>query len=96
MSGVFKILIPHPHPPPLPGECVPPPPPLVRGEDTLAGRRGGGGSIVWKTLDCTALYSIYLLVPLSLYRTVPLLSYLPGGGPPPPPPRRGGGRLQSR
>ncbi len=35
------------------------PPLLVRGEDTLAGGRGGGGSIVRKTPD-TALYSIYV------------------------------------
>ncbi len=34
-------------------------PPLVRGEDTLAGGRGGGGSIVRKTPD-TALYSLYV------------------------------------
>jgi hypothetical protein len=36
MSGVFQNIDPSP-----PDECVPPP--LVRGEDTLAGRRGGGG-----------------------------------------------------
>jgi hypothetical protein len=54
MSGVFRNI----HPPSLPGECVPPPP-LVQGEDTLAGWRGGGGSIVRKTPD-TALYSIYV------------------------------------
>jgi hypothetical protein len=52
------------HPPPLRPASVytppPPPPPLVRGEDTLAGWRGGrGGSIVRKTPD-TALYSIYV------------------------------------
>ncbi len=35
------------------------PPPLLRGEDTLAGWRGGWGSIFWKTQD-TALYSIYI------------------------------------
>jgi hypothetical protein len=34
-------------------------PPLVRGEDTLAGWRGGGGSIVLKT-PVTALYSTYV------------------------------------
>ncbi len=34
-------------------------PPLVRGEDTLAGWRGGGGTIFWKTPD-TALYSTYV------------------------------------
>jgi hypothetical protein len=53
MSGVFQNI--DPPPPSLPGECVP------RafgggGEDTFAGRRGGGGSIFWKTPD-TALYS---------------------------------------
>ncbi len=34
--------------------------PLVRGEDTLAAWRGGGGSLVRKTPD-TALYSIYVI-----------------------------------
>jgi hypothetical protein len=34
----------------------PPPPPLVRGEDTLAAWRGGGGSIIRKTPD-TGLFS---------------------------------------
>ena len=33
--------------------------PLVRGEDTLAGWKGGGGSIFWKTPD-TDLYSTYV------------------------------------
>jgi len=41
MSGVLRN-IDHS----LPGKCVPPS--LVRGEDTLAGWRGGGGSIVCK------------------------------------------------
>ncbi len=50
-----EILIPHP----LTARRVCTPPPLVRGEDTLAGWRGGGGSIVRKTPD-TALYSIYV------------------------------------
>jgi hypothetical protein len=55
MAGAFKnIDSPSPSPP---GEYVPPP--LVRGEDTLAGWRGGGGSIFWKTSD-TALYSTYV------------------------------------
>jgi hypothetical protein len=55
MSGVFRnIDLPLPH---RPASVYPPP--LVRGEDTLAGWRGGGGSIVRKTLD-TALYSIYV------------------------------------
>jgi hypothetical protein len=55
MSGVSKILTPHP----LVARRVCNPPPLVRGEDTLARWRGGGGSIVWKTPD-TALYSTYV------------------------------------
>ncbi len=38
MSGVFQYV--DPPPPSLPGECVVTPP-LVRGEDTLAGWRGG-------------------------------------------------------
>jgi hypothetical protein len=45
MSGVFQNIDPHPP---------------LRGEDTLAGWRGGvGRSIFWKTPD-TALYSTYL------------------------------------
>jgi hypothetical protein len=62
MSDVFKNI----DPPPLllysetptlssPGECVH----SARGEDTLAGWRGGGGSIFRKTPD-TALYSTYV------------------------------------
>jgi hypothetical protein len=39
MSGVFQNIDPPPSPP---GECVLRPP-LLRGEDTLAGWRGGGG-----------------------------------------------------
>jgi hypothetical protein len=56
MSGVFRNIDPPPHR----GASVHPPPlSLVRGEDTLAGWRGGGGSIVRKTQD-TALYSMYV------------------------------------
>jgi hypothetical protein len=56
MSCVFKIIEP---PPPLRPASVYPPS-LLRGEDTLAGwRGGGGGSIFWKTQD-TALYSIHI------------------------------------
>jgi hypothetical protein len=55
MSGVFRnIDPPSPH---RPANVYPPP--LVRREDTLVGRREGGGSIVRKTSD-TALYSIYV------------------------------------
>jgi hypothetical protein len=46
MSGVFRNI------------DTPPPHRPVRGEDTLAGWRGGGGLMVRKTPD-TALYSIY-------------------------------------
>ena len=48
MSLVFQNIDP-PSPSP-PGECVPPAF-VGGGEDTLAGRRGGGGSIFWKTRD---------------------------------------------
>ncbi len=52
MSVAFQnIDPPPPHPPPLRA--------LMREEDTLAGLRGGGGSIFWKTPD-TALYSTYV------------------------------------
>jgi hypothetical protein len=60
MSGVFRNI--DPPPPHRPASaCVPPPPAFAAGEeeDTLAGWRGGKGSIVRKTPD-TALYSIYL------------------------------------
>ncbi len=43
---------------PLTARLVCTPPPLVRGDDTLTGWRGGGGSIVRK--PDTALYSIYV------------------------------------
>jgi hypothetical protein len=59
MSGVFRTI--DPPPPHRPASVYPPPPPhpaLVRGEDTLAGWRGCGGSIVRKTPD-TTLYSLY-------------------------------------
>ncbi len=46
-------------PPPLHPLASVYPQPLVRGEDTLARWREGGGSIVRKTPD-TALYSIYV------------------------------------
>jgi hypothetical protein len=55
MSGIFQNI--DPTPPSPPGECVPPA--FGAGEDTLAGWRGGWGSIFWKTPD-TALYSTYV------------------------------------
>jgi hypothetical protein len=56
MAGVFQNI--DPHPPHRPASVYPPP--LVRGEDTLAGwRGGGGGSIFWKTPG-TALHSTYV------------------------------------
>ena len=57
MSGVLRNINPYPLTPWR--VCIPPP--LVRGEDTLARGRGGGGwgSIVRKT-PVTALYSIYV------------------------------------
>ncbi len=45
-SRLPKCWPPSPSPP---GECVPPP--LLRGEDRLAERRGGWGSIFWKTRE---------------------------------------------
>jgi hypothetical protein len=45
----------------LPGECVSVciPLPLVRGENTLAGLRGVGGSIFWK-MPSTQLYTLHM------------------------------------
>jgi hypothetical protein len=64
MSLVFQNIDP-PSPSP-PGECVPPA--FVGGEDTLAGRRGGGGSIFWKTRDIgLASYSNNLSTYSSVY-----------------------------
>jgi len=56
MSGVFRNIDP---PPPHLLASVYHPPAFGAGEDTLAGWRGGGGSIVRKT-TYTALYSIYV------------------------------------
>ncbi len=53
LYGVFQNIDP---PPPSPPWRVCTPSPSVRGEDTLAGWRGGWG---WKTPD-TALYSTYV------------------------------------
>jgi hypothetical protein len=73
MSGVFLNIYPPPPHRPASVYCVTPPP-VVRGEDTLSGWRGGGGSIVRKTLD-TALYSIYVST-LSTYPSSPLYMYV--------------------
>ncbi len=59
-----EILTPTPS---SPGECIPPP--LVRREDTLAGWRGGGGSIVRKTPD-TALESVLNICNYFVVRTM--------------------------
>jgi hypothetical protein len=66
----------HAQPPTPPGTDPPegPPahrPPLVRGKDTLAGWRGGRGSIVWKTPD-TTLYSTYVR---TLWLPIPLIFF---------------------
>jgi hypothetical protein len=50
-----KILTPHP----LTTRLVCTPPPLVRGEDTLAGGRGGGWGSIFGILE-DALYSTYV------------------------------------
>ncbi len=57
MAGVFRNI--DPPPPHPPASVYPPRPPLVRGEDAIAGWRGGGEPIVRKTPD-NALYSIYV------------------------------------
>jgi hypothetical protein len=54
MSGVFQNIDLPPHRPA--SVC---PPPLVRGEDTLAGWRGGWGVNILEDAD-TALYSTYV------------------------------------
>ncbi len=57
MSGVFQNI--DPPPPHRPASVYSPPPSAFdAGENTLAGWRGGGGSIFWKTPDI-ALYSTY-------------------------------------
>jgi hypothetical protein len=53
MSGVFQNI--DPPPPPHPPASMYPPP-LVRGEDTTAGWRGGGVSIIWKTPEPILYY----------------------------------------
>ncbi len=69
LSGVFQNI--DPPPPHRPASVSPPP--LMRGEDTLAGWRGGGVSIFWKMPD-TALSVLYIrkyfvIVMLSLLST---------------------------
>jgi hypothetical protein len=55
MSGVFQSI--NPPPPHRPASVYPPP--LVRGEDTLDGRRGGWGVNILEDAD-TDLYSTYV------------------------------------
>jgi hypothetical protein len=76
MSCVFQNIDPPPPPPP-PGECVlcVYPPPLLRGEDTLAGWKGGWGvKILEEARHSSVLY---------LYRI--LFGGGGGGGERPPP-----------
>jgi hypothetical protein len=55
MAGVFQNI--EPPPPPLAARRVYTPPPLLRGEDTLAGRRGGWGvNILEDARHCSVLY----------------------------------------
>ncbi len=53
MSGVFQNIDPPPHPLTARRVCT-----LVSGDDSLAGWRGGGGSIFWRrqTQLCTLHY----------------------------------------
>jgi hypothetical protein len=74
MSGVFRTIEPHPSPP---GECdcVPPAPPLVRGEDTLAGWRGGGGvNSSEDARHCSVLYICKYFVVEPIRRGDPTLN----------------------
>jgi hypothetical protein len=65
MSGVFQnIDLP---PPSLPGECVPF---LVRGEDTLAGWRGGWGVNIWENYVLACCFCALLLYNLALFCSV--------------------------
>jgi hypothetical protein len=66
MSGVFQNIDP-PHPPHHPASLYPPP--LVRGEDTLAGWRGGGVNILEDARHRIFLYTCKSFV---------LISVLPG------------------
>jgi hypothetical protein len=72
MSGVFQNI--DPPPPHHPASVYPPV--FGAGEDTLAGWRGGGGSIFWKTPD-TALYSTYVS---TLWRILTEWKCLEGAG----------------
>jgi hypothetical protein len=57
MSGIFQNI--NPPTPSQPGECGTPPPPLVRGEDTLAGWRGGGGVNILEDARHSSVLYIY-------------------------------------
>jgi hypothetical protein len=67
MSGVFQNIDPPPPPPTPPGEFGPPP--WVRGEDTIAGWRGGGVNILEDARHRIFLYTCKNFV---------LISVLPG------------------
>jgi hypothetical protein len=66
VSGVSQNI--DPPPPSPPRECVLPPH-QSRGEDTLAGRWEGGGSIFWKTPDIEL--ASYSIIPLRSSSTIP-------------------------
>ncbi len=78
MSGVFQnIENIDPHPPHRPANV--PPPPLVRGEDTLAGWKGGGWgvNILEDARHCSVLYirKYFVMIPLLLSDKVMLLQH---------------------
>jgi hypothetical protein len=64
MSGVFRNIDPHP----LTAWRVCTPTDLVRGEDTLAGWRGGGGSIV--SSEDARHYSVLYILYVSTVQSV--------------------------
>ncbi len=67
MSGVFRNIDPPPPHRPASVYYVVYPPSLLRGEDTLAGWRGGGGSTIRKTPDTALLYICKYFVAACVY-----------------------------